>query len=545
MRLPAILTGVRLAALAVLIAIGFAQAATSLALVAIVGAAVSGEGPALGQGWLIVTASLSLGIALFALRVMQRRRGAAFALDYVREVRGLLVEQLFALPPAAGQTGLGLIMTRLITDLSAIRSWLADGVASLFVAGPSVVLIVLGAFWLAPQVAPFLLSGVFVWSIICLIALPFLHRAIRESRRRRGRIAGRLGDIVVARAAYAHFGKSGPTTRKIDRMSEALNSWLVRRAGWSGAARASSDFVMPVIVAFLAAFAFSGRPAMLVGDLSTLLLLAGLTVGQLADLARAADYRLAYIESRRRIASILARPVLADPVNPIPLPRSAAGRRLHIEFHCPHGKPPNVLEAAPGASILLRGDTPEARSAFFSNIAGFEENSGLAIFLDDISVNKISRRDRRRAITLLSPAIPLVRGTMVENIALGAPSATLQQEIIATASVCGLAVDGASESSQRRLKPAHVSAMQAARIRAARALVRSAAVLLIDDIDVCKDRDLLAAVLARARAGQTIVIVSCEAAIAGIEFDDTWLLDGEGSSRGNPRDRPLPSGQFV
>ncbi|RWB07633.1 ABC transporter transmembrane domain-containing protein [Mesorhizobium sp.] len=524
MPLPGILIGTRLVALAVLVAIGFAKAATSLALVAIVGAAVSGEPQPLGQGRLIV-ASLSLGIALFALGVMQRRQGAAFALDYVREVRKLLVEQLFALPPGAGRTGLGLVMTRLVTDLSAIRSWLADGVASLFVAGPSVVLIVLGAFWLAPGVAPFLLCGVLAWSIVCLVALPFLHRAIRESRRRRGRLAGRLGDIVVARAAFAHFGKSGTSTRKIDRMSEALNMWLVRRAGWSGAARASSDFVMPVIVVILVAYAFSGRPAILVGDLSTLLLLAGLTVGQLSDLARAADYRLAYVESRRRIASILARPVLADPVSPIPLPRSTSGRRLRIEFHCRNGTPSKVLEAAPGASILLGGDTPEARSALFSSIAGFEENSGLAVFLDDIPVNKISQRDRRRAITLLSPAIPLVRATMVDNIALGAPSATSQEEIIATASLCGLAVDGPPDSSQRRLEPARVSAMQAARIRAARALVRSAAVLLIDDIDVCKDRDLLAAVLAHARAAQTTVIVSCEAATAGMEFDDTWLLD--------------------
>ncbi|SIT58039.1 hypothetical protein BQ8794_50141 [Mesorhizobium prunaredense] len=36
--------------------------------------------------------------------------------------------------------------------------------------------------------------------------------------------------------------------------------------------------------------------------------------------------------------------------------------------------------------------------------------------------------------------------------------------------------------------------------------------LLIDDIDVCNDRDLLAAVLAHARAAQTTVIVSSEAA---------------------------------
>ncbi|UVC18143.1 hypothetical protein [Mesorhizobium onobrychidis] len=58
--------------------------------------------------------------------------------------------------------------------------------------------------------------------------------------------------------------------------------------------------------------------------------------------------------------------------------------------------------------------------------------------------------------------------------------------------------------------------------------------LLIDDVDVCKDRDLLAAVLACARATHTTVIASCDVAAGTTEFDDTWLLDGEWSSRGNP-----------
>lgn len=269
-------------------------------------------------------------------------------------------------------------------------------------------------------------------------------------------------------------------------------------------------------------------------DFSTLLLLAGLTVGHLSDLARAADYRLAYAESRRRIASILAMPVLRDPDDPIPLPRSAAGRQLRVELDDANGKPSHVLTAAPGALIALCGSTPAARSAFFSRVAGLEEDSGFAAFLDDIPLLKTSRRDRRRAVTLLSPAIPLVRATMIDNIAIGAPSATAREEIDAIASLCGLAADTARQCGQMREEPAPGPCpMQAARIRGARALARSAVVLLIDDVEVCRDQDLLAAVLAYARAAHTTVIVSCEAAPEGIQFDDTWLLDSEWSSRGN------------
>lgn len=533
MRLPRILTAARLGALSVLVANGFAQAAASLALVAVVGATPGANGVG-HQGWITVGASLALGITLFVLRVMQRRQGAAFALGYVREVRGRLVEQLFALPPTASRTRVGLVMTRLITDLSAMRSWLADGIAAFFVAGPSVILMGLGAFWLAPDIAPFLLAGILVWSAVTLLVLPFLNRAIRESRRRRGRLAGRLGDVVLARTTLSHFGKSGSALRKIDRMSELLNAWLVRRATWSGGARAASDLVVPIAIALLAASMLAGNPTIPAADLSTLLLLAGLTVAQLSELARAADYRLAHIQSRRRIAALLAMPTVSDPVDPIPLPRSRVGRQLRVERRSPDGRPPCILEAPPGAAVQLRTGAPDACSSFLAAIAGFEENDDVAVFLDDIPLAKVSQRDRRRTVTLLSPAIPLIRGTVAENIVIGAPSATSQASIAAVASLCGLAADFAAQRGAMRLEAPHgINSMQAARIRAARALVRSAAVLLIDDGDVCKDRDLFAAVLAHARAAHAVVIVACDVPADG-EFDAVWQLDQHAPHQGEP-----------
>ncbi|MCT7377846.1 ABC transporter transmembrane domain-containing protein [Chelativorans salis] len=523
MRPPSLLIGGRLGAMAGLVANGFSQAAASLALVWVVDLVASG-GLAGGHGWLIAAASLFLGITLFVLRVMQRRQGAKLALGYVREVRGQLVRHLLALPPSASRTRLGLVMTRLITDLSAIRSWLADGIASFLVAGPSIILIALGGFWLAPSVAPYLLSGILLWLAITILTLPFLQHAIRESRRWRGRLAGHLGEVVLGRTSFAHFGRSGPVMRKVDRESDRMNAWLIRRASWSGVARAASELVTPAMIAILVGYAVAAGPAMPVADLSALLLLSSLIVAYLSDLARAADYRLAYVESRRRIASILAMPVLSDPEMPMPLPRTSAGRRLCIE-HRPDGGSLVVLKATPGELVLLCGGTRTSRSAFLASVAGLEEDADLSVFLDGVPLHQVSRRDWRRAVSLLSPAIPLVRGTAMENIVIGAPSGTSQEEIGSIAKSCRVDADGGSENPQLHTRASHApSPAQASRIRAARAMIRSASVLLIDDDEVCNDQDLLDTIIAYARAAQSIVIVSCQSGET-IAADKVWLLD--------------------
>lgn len=523
MGLPRVMTARRRGAFTLLVAIGFAQAAVSLGLVVIVREASNEAFAAAAATGMLALAALGLGFFLFALRIVQKRQGEALALGYTAEVRVNLVEQIFAMPAESSKTRLGLMMTRLITDLSAIKNWLAEGLASLFVALPSVSTIVVGAFFLAPSVAPYLLVGVVVWAAATVLAIPFLGRAIRESRKRRGRMSARLGDIVLARATLAHFGRGGPTVRRVERMSESLNAALVARAGWSGTARAASDLALPAIVASLMAIALTRMPAVAPRDLGILLLLSGLVVAQLADLARAADYRLAFREAWRRLSDILDQPVVGDPEDPVALPRAVGGRTLKVSFHTPGTCGERSFEAKAGAVVAVTGGAEADRSAFLRAIAEPSSRIDLAIQLDDIALSRVTRRDRRRAITLVSPSLPLIRASILDNIAIGAPSGTPHREIARIAHLAGL--DLAANPDPAPLDPARVDPRLAGAIRAARALLRGAAVIAVDDPDLCRNASLLSAFVAEAAARRAVVVLAATADVAR-RADVVWDISG-------------------
>lgn len=525
MSLPPLMTSRRRAALFGLVLNGFLQAAASLGIVGVVDAVVSSEASSPSPPMLLAATSVGLGVALFALRVLQRRQGEGFALDYVREIRVSLVEHLLSVPTTQEKTSFGLAMTRLITDLSAIKSWLADGVASLFVSGPSTVLILVGAFWLAPTVAPYLAAAVTMWLAMAIATLPFLRRAIRESRRHRGRLAAHLGHTILSHVTLSHFGRSGPTMRKTETMSETLNQTIVERATWSGVVRAASDLVTPLIVAAVITATLLQSHSMNASDLSILLLLAGLTVSQLAHLARAADYRLAFLESRRRIASALSVDLPADPESPTPLPRSSCGRAIGVEIRASPADAPAVYYAPAGTVVTLYGSTPAIRSAVLAAIAGLADSPYVRVTLDEIALHDVSRRDRRRAITLVSPVIPLTCGTVKENIAIGALSKASAQDIAEIAESCGLQDNGMLD--HRITAPLSIDPFLAARIRAARALARGASIVLVDDTALIEDKELLAAFLSRALSRGITVIISCAGPNLVPGVHHAWSLEKE------------------
>lgn len=526
MSLPPLSTSARRRALGGLVLNGFLQAAASLGLVLVFGAAVSAEPGITQRRAILVAASVGLGLVIFALRVLQRRQGEAFALDYVRDTRLAFVDRLFAGSTDESRTRLGLLMTRLITDLSAIKLWLANGLASMFVAVPSTTLVLSGAFWLVPSVAPFLVVGVVVWFVVTVVANPFLRRAVRESRRHRGRLASRVGDAVLARSTLAHFGRAGATRRRVEKMSDRLNRMLVARAGWSGAMRAAAELITPTMIAAMTAAAFLAMPEPGAADVSMLLLLAGLVVVQLTDIARAADYRLAYLESRRRLASVLAAPALPEPTNPVPFSRSADGRSIRVEIAGNADDQPFAFEAPPGSVVLFAGKSRLARSAIVLQIGGLEKAENVSVDLDGVPFDQISLRDRRRAITVVSPAIPLIRGTIEQNIAIGAPSESSPEEIATIAALCGLCNDAAigHVPLQHSIEaPLTIDPPLAVRIRAARALARSASILLVDD-PFLLDSAILPDFLDYARRKRMTVILSGEAgAVRGVDI--VWSLD--------------------
>lgn len=510
---------------------GMLQAAASLAIAATGSALLDAQGgtivnlitPALvaatpGAVPWAMGGGLILGSAvLVGLRILQRRSAEAFALDYVHELRSALFKHVLALPKSNPKLRYGLVMTRILNDMSAVKLWLAYGLASLLVS-IAVLLPVVGFLAFAyPPLAVGVIPGIGIWALIVMMSASPLRRAIRESRRQRGRLAAFAGSALASRLALQHFGRSGPTIRAIERRSDRLNAALIRRATHSGLLRSAGELLYPTMILATAGFIGTGGAAVDTSLLGFGFVLTGLLAIQLNGAAQAVDYRLAHIEAMRRIEAILSEPTVGcrerQAEATIPRTQRGKGLRLEIDQVLPReGTRKNEVQQAfainvePGETIRVDSQDVTTRSRLFAMIAGLEEVDTGDIRIAGISIHDADLRWWRRTVTLISPSIPLVRGSFDDNVLLGAPSSTTEAFLMEVKTLFGLDVDDSVLTTDIR-DDTHVDPSILARLRAARGLMRSASVVLIDDPDVQDTADILEPLLAALTLrGATVLI---------------------------------------
>src|SRR5262249_19339067 len=124
--LPRVYAGRRRALLWRLVANGLCQAALAFGAALLLRSLLKTKAPA---GHTLGLLALS-GAALAALRIHAARVGERLGQDYVMRVRLRIFEALMAQPlRAARSPRAGLAMTRVISDLGSLRSWVSVGLA--------------------------------------------------------------------------------------------------------------------------------------------------------------------------------------------------------------------------------------------------------------------------------------------------------------------------------------------------------------------------------------------------------------------------------
>jgi ABC-type multidrug transport system fused ATPase/permease subunit len=480
---------------------------------------VSGD-PSLMMAGLVASA-----LALMGLQASERRAAEAFALDYVRDLRTQLFRHIMAMPRTHPKLRFGLVMTRVINDLSAVKLWLSYGLAATFVAITVLTAVTAYLAFFAPGMALAFVPGIALWAAIVTLSTIPLGRAVRETRRERGRLAAFAGSALSARTTLAHFGRTGPTLRKIERQSDRMNSALVRRAMYSGLLRASSEALYPAMILAL----ISGVASLSAGvgtgtspeTLSFIIVLTGLIALQLNSTARAADYRLGFREAMKRIDTILAEPTLEPEVRVERagehFKRCTTGRALTVEKvavpatpHSASGEATAIFDfAIPAGGVLeLDQHSSHLRSRLFEMIAGIEAAPVGRILIGATAIAAADRRDWRRTVTLLSPGLPLTRGTIDKNLALGAPSSTSAEDVANVRSLFSIDAKAiAGRASEKIGDDTIVDPDLAARIRAARAILREVSIVLIDDAAVQAEPQIMEMLLGVLQArGSTVVI---------------------------------------
>ena len=463
--------------------------------------------------WGLAIAITGLGGIMLALRVKESSDAERLGQDYVMRVRLRIFDRVAKRPARTeGRRRWGVTMTRLISDLGSLRNWVSLGIARSIVAAVTIAGLLASLYYFSPLSAWAALIVLVCCGLAVMALTPRLRGYVQEARRRRGRLANNLGEKVFAAHTVWQSGRFETERRRIRKQSMRLRDALVRRARMSAVMRALPDMARPAAISGITiAAAFTAEPS---SELIVAVMLVGMIAAAIGDLARAWDYRLAFDEGRARIADVLKGPRIVESRGAVGLPGQGPLEVTLYGVRVEEALDPIDLEISPGERVAVIGPAGSGKSTLVSLVARLLEPDAGEVRLAALPLASIKLDALHEAVQLVSPLLPLLRGTVDENIgyaaAAGQEDADWIERVI---EACGLASDPLlllPDGLETRVEEQAGNLPQGLRARIA--LARAAAVrprlLLIDDPAILGDPCALEALeKVLALTGATSIVV--------------------------------------
>ncbi len=533
MSIPQVFEARQRFALARLVAAGAAQGAATVATAFLVRRVFDhhlGAQGGLGDPGLraLALAFTAVGICAVIARISERIDAERLGQDYVHRIRLAMFDHLTRVAPGVlRKRSRGAILLRFLNDLTALRQWVSLGIARLTVAA-----IVTGGalFALGTMNVALALTVAAVLASSAAIALALgrpLGRTIAASRRYRTRLANNVTEKLAAMAAVQVHGQVPRERRRLGLQSQRLRDAMLARSRVSGALRGLAEgtiFFANGAALLVGAHQVSSNAATL-GTVAAAMAIVAVLVPQIRVIERVYEYWHAARVARRKLDSFFALPVLAEEApDAVRLARGAG--RLEFDAVSLEGVLEGIHAAAePGSRVAVVGPSGAGKSSLLALAARLVDPDSGAVRLDGCDLRRVKLRSLRRAIGVVSPDAPLLRGSLGRNLRYRAMSAS-ESELERVCRLCG--VDAIAATLPRGLETQlgeggrELPVGQRQRIALARALLGRPRLLLLDDVDAHLDAALEEAL---AEFQGTVLLVS-QLSERVRRCDVVWHLEG-------------------
>ena len=234
------------------------------------------------------------------------------------------------------------------------------------------------------------------------------------------------------------------------------------------------------------------------------------------------------------IATLLLPHELKDHPEAEPLIRSGAAVAFNnVAFHYPGGAQvfeKFALRIQPGQRVGLVGHSGGGKSSLFALLQRFYDIQHGSITIDGQDISRVTQQSLREAISVVPQDISLFHRSIMENIRYGRPNATddevLRAAIAARCDFIENLPEGMSTMvGDRGIK---VSGGQRQRIAIARAFLKDAPILLLDEATASLDSESEEAIreaLSRLMRGRTVIAIAHRLATLR-NFDRVVVLQG-------------------
>ena len=386
--------------------------------------------------------------------------------------------------------------------------------------------------------------------LIALATMPFLSyslfhlyrktkASVKTQRRQEGKVASRMSEVLSAIPLVQAFAREKYEEERFDAVTADTVRESIRVARLEAAATRSSEIITAVGTA--AAVSFGAllvlKHKMLPGELTVVVGYLTNMYKPMRSLAKLSTDFSKAMASADRISEVLdTEPEIQDrpdAIEPVSLRGEIEFRGVSFDY----GDGKDVLrqvsfKVAPGQRLALVGASGAGKSTIVSLILRLYEAQEGAILIDGVDIRHYRRESLRRQIGLVLQQSLLFGATIRENIAYGRPEASAD-EIIAAAKAANAdefirqLEDGYDSVVGER--GATLSGGQRQRIAIARALIRNAPILILDEpmtgLDVESEATVRQA-LDRLMAGKTCLMITHD--LPSITDADLVLLLEEG-----------------
>ena len=470
----------------------------------------------------IIILALVKGLALFAQTVQVNALALRVTTDLQKDMARTLIEADLAV---LSREPAGAFMSRIMNDLNLVRE-AAVRLANNLVRDLLTVIVLVGAMlWLD------WLMAVIVLLVYPLAMQPIIRIGVRQ-RKASGNLQEHMEEVTSLLAETlqgARMVKAYQMERaETDRTSGAFDGLYMRLVGLL-TGRAKIDPILEVVggVAVGGVIALAGwrvaNGLLQVGDVIAFITTLILLVQPIRGIGTLNAVTQEAVAAAERVLSLLDRP---RRISDAPDAGELADVRGRIEFESvsfvydtaaedgPRALAGIDFTADPGKTVALVGPSGAGKSTVINLMPRFFDCSGGTIRIDGADIASVTLDSLRRNIALVSQDAILFDDTIAANIGFGRPGASRDEIEVAARSAAAhefiMTLDGGYDAEVGAMGN-RLSGGQRQRISIARAMLKDAPILLLDEataaLDAAAEQQVQEA-LAALQKGRTTLVVA-------------------------------------